>query len=69
MTLRCRASAEAIKRGLRRGVSRDGEFLGMTRKKNWAKVVWDGTVTVQFYHPDFIEIVGDGEGGNTTEGK
>lgn len=65
MTLRCRASAEAIKRGLRRGVSRDGEFLGMTGRGEWAKVVWDGTVTVQLYHPDFIEIVADGGGGDT----
>lgn len=66
---RCRASDEAKRRGLRRGVAQEGVFLGMTRNGRWAKVMWDGTATEQCYHPDFIEIIDtDGElAGSTTK--
>jgi hypothetical protein len=67
---RCRASDEAKRRGLRRGVAQEGVFLGMTRNGRWAKVVWDGTVTEQCSHPDFIEIINaDGETSRASEEK
>jgi hypothetical protein len=61
---RCRLS-EAGKRGNIRRYAQtvEGTYYGETRGHGWAKVIWDGTVTMQTYHPDFIELLplSDGE--------